>query len=66
MYAPAVEQLIIIPNYEGLDTLRFEVGHSDEERGELSAVHFARFALPPDARTVLSDETKRSLLGDLA
>ena len=100
----------MIPNYEGLDTLRakllgidtrgyvkmtvgssvitgdFEVGHSDEERGKLSAVHFVRFALPPAARerfagsevalvvehpnerarTVLSDETKRSLLGDLA
>ena len=64
----------------------FEVGHSDEVRGKLSAVHFVRFALPPDvrerfarsevalvaehpnehARTVLSDETKRSLLGDRA
>jgi hypothetical protein len=64
----------------------FEVGHSDEERGKLSAVHFVRFALPPDARarfvgrevalvvehpnerarTVLSDETKQSLQGDLA
>ena len=28
----------------------FETGHSDEERGKLSAVHFVRFALPPDAR----------------
>ncbi len=28
----------------------FEVGHSDEERGKLSAVHFVRFALPPEAR----------------
>ena len=64
----------------------FEAGHSDEERGKLSAVHFVRFALPPEARrvfataevalvvdhpnerarTVLSDETKRSLLVDLA
>ena len=64
----------------------FEAGHSDEERAKLSAVHFVRFALPPEARerfvtsevalvvehpnerarTVLSDETKRSLLGDLA
>ena len=63
----------------------FEGGHSDEERGKLSAVHFVRFALPPEARasfatsevalvvehpnerarTVLSDETKRSLLDDL-
>jgi len=64
----------------------FESGHSDEEHGKLSAVHFVRFALPPDARArfgtsevalvvehpneraraVLSDETKRSLLDDLA
>jgi hypothetical protein len=64
----------------------FEVGHSDEEQGKLSAVHFVRFALPPAARqlfataevalviehpnerarTVLSDETKRSLRDDLA
>ena len=63
----------------------FEAGHSDEERGKLSAVHFVRFALPPEARasfatsevvlvvehpnerarTVLSDGTKLSLLGDL-
>ena len=28
----------------------FEVGHSDEGRGKLSAVHFVRFALPPEAR----------------
>jgi uncharacterized protein DUF3501 len=27
----------------------FEVGHSDEEKGKLSAVHFVRFALPPEA-----------------
>ena len=64
----------------------FESGHSDEERGKLSAVHFVRFALPRDARArfstsevalivehpneraraVLSDESKRSLLDDLA
>jgi len=63
----------------------FEAGHSDEERGKLSAVHFVRFALPPEARrifrasevalvvehpnerarTVLSDDTKQSLLDDL-
>lgn len=63
----------------------FESGHSDEERGKLSAVHFVRFTLPPEARailmaaevalvvdhpnerarTVLSEETKRSLLEDL-
>ncbi|HYE94364.1 MAG TPA: DUF3501 family protein [Terriglobales bacterium] len=29
---------------------RFEAGHSDEELGKLSAVHFVRFALPPAAR----------------
>ncbi len=28
----------------------FETGHSDEERGKLSAVHFVRFALPQEAR----------------
>lgn len=64
----------------------FETGHSDEERGKLSAVHFVRFALPPEAwrifmaaevvlvvehpnvraRVVLSEETKLSLLKDLA
>ena len=64
----------------------FETGHSDEERGKLAAVHFVRFALPPEARriflaaeaalvvehpnerarTVLGEETKRSLLKDLA
>jgi len=64
----------------------FEAGHSDEERGKLSAVHFVRFALPPEARRVfrasevalvvdhpnersrmvLSDDTKQSLLDDLA
>jgi hypothetical protein len=31
---------------------RFETGHSDEELGKLSAVHFVRFALPPEARRV--------------
>ena len=29
---------------------RFEAGHSDEELGKLSAVHFVRFEVPPDAR----------------
>ncbi len=28
----------------------FEVGHSDEERGKISAVHFVRFSLPERAR----------------
>lgn len=30
----------------------FEAGHSDEERGKISAVHFVRFALPPAARRI--------------
>lgn len=29
---------------------RFETGHSDEELGKLSAVHFVRFALPAEVR----------------
>jgi len=33
----------------------FESGHSDEELGKLSAVHFVRFALPADARRVFAD-----------
>jgi hypothetical protein len=33
----------------------FEVGHSDEELGKLSAVHFVRFALPPPARAAFAD-----------
>ncbi|MGH7425231.1 MAG: DUF3501 family protein [Candidatus Methylomirabilales bacterium] len=28
---------------------RFEAGHSDEEKGKISAVHFVRFPFPPDA-----------------
>lgn len=27
----------------------FEAGHSDEEKGKLSAIHFVRFAFPPEA-----------------
>lgn len=30
----------------------FERGHSDEERGKLSAVHFVRFRLPAEARAM--------------
>ena len=33
----------------------FEAGHSDEERGKLSAVHFVRFALPPAARRLFAE-----------
>jgi hypothetical protein len=32
----------------------FESGHSDEELGKLSAVHFVRFALPPAARATFA------------
>ncbi len=32
----------------------FEAGHSDEEKGKLSAVHFVRFALPPAARRLFA------------
>jgi Protein of unknown function (DUF3501) len=32
----------------------FETGHSDEELGKLSAVHFVRFALPPAARVAFA------------
>jgi Protein of unknown function (DUF3501) len=34
---------------------RFEAGHSDEERGKLSAVHFVRFALPDAARRAFAN-----------
>jgi hypothetical protein len=33
----------------------FEAGHSDEELGKLSAVHFVRFPLPPAARRAFAD-----------
>ena len=33
---------------------RFEAGHSDEELGKLSAVHFVRFALPEPARRIFA------------
>jgi Protein of unknown function (DUF3501) len=32
----------------------FEAGHSDEEKGKLSAVHFVRFAMPPEARRLFA------------
>src|SRR5256885_6984689 len=38
----------------------FEGGHSDEERGKLSAVHFVRFALPPGARRLFREEIGRA------
>lgn len=34
----------------------FEAGHSDEERGKISAVHFVRFKCPPGAVTALRDQ----------
>jgi hypothetical protein len=33
----------------------FETGHSDEELGKLSAVHFVRFPLSPAARAIFAD-----------
>jgi hypothetical protein len=33
----------------------FEAGHSDEDRGKLSAVHFVRFALPAAARRAFAE-----------
>jgi hypothetical protein len=33
----------------------FEAGHSDEEKGKLSAVHFVRFAFPPGAVSAFMD-----------
>ena len=33
----------------------FEAGHSDEEKGKLSAVHFVRFAFPPEAVRAFAD-----------
>jgi uncharacterized protein DUF3501 len=33
----------------------FESGHSDEEKGKLSAVHFVRFAFPPEAVRAFAD-----------
>jgi hypothetical protein len=33
----------------------FEVGHSDEEKGKLSAAHFVRFAFPPGAVSAFMD-----------
>ena len=33
----------------------FETGHSDEELGKLSAVHFVRFPLPPAARAIFAE-----------
>jgi hypothetical protein len=41
----------------------FEAGHSDEDRGKLSAVHFVRFALPAAARRAFA-ETEVALVAD--
>lgn len=35
---------------------QFEAGHSDAERGKLSAVHFVRFTVPPGARKVFREQ----------
>jgi len=41
----------------------FEAGHSDEERGKLSAVHFVRFPLSPPARR-LFDQAEVAIVID--
>jgi hypothetical protein len=41
----------------------FEAGHSDEDRGKLSAVHFVRFALPAAARRAFA-EAEVALVAD--
>ena len=33
----------------------FESGRSDEDAGKLSAVHFVRFPVPPEARRIFRD-----------
>lgn len=35
----------------------FEAGHSDEEKGKLAAVHFVRFAFPPEAARAFADSS---------
>jgi hypothetical protein len=35
----------------------FEAGHSDEEKGKLSAVHFVRFEFPPEAVRAFADSS---------
>lgn len=55
----------------------FEAGRSDEERGKLSAVHFVRFSVPPEARRIFRqaevalvvdhpNERARTVLADAA
>lgn len=41
----------------------FEAGHSDEDRGKLSAVHFVRFARPAAARRAFA-EAEVALVAD--
>jgi hypothetical protein len=41
----------------------FEAGHSDEDRGKLSAVHFVQFALPAAARRAFA-EAEVALVSD--
>jgi hypothetical protein len=64
--AEAAEIKPVLDRFQGIDTREyvkmtvgphtivgdFEAGHSDEERGKLSAVHLVRFALPPEARRI--------------
>jgi hypothetical protein len=62
----------ILDRYQGIDAgqhvwiqvgrefavpAEFEAGHSDEDRGKLSAVHFARFAFPEAAVRAFGDSS---------
>ena len=44
----------------------FEAGHSDEEKGKLSAVHFVRFAFPPEAVRAFADSPVHLVVGHAA
>ena len=44
----------------------FEAGHSDEEKGKLSAVHFVRFAFPPGAVSAFMDSPVHLVVDHLA
>ena len=44
----------------------FEAGHSDEEKGKLSAVHFVRFAFPPEAVRAFAEAPVRLVVDHAA
>jgi hypothetical protein len=44
----------------------FEAGHSDEEKGKLSAVHFVRFAFPPEAVRAFASSPVHMVVDHLA